>query len=150
MRLFLSPDGQAGFALKGDDIVSVFNHPNSPHRGAAVAMLHLAVQQGGRRLDAFDTQLPHLYSRAGFRVVSRTPFSDEFAPPGWSRARFEAFNGGRPDVVFMVWDPGEIRLYSGRADGRLVDTYDEAVRLQQRAVDRIAGRSAGPAGAADE
>ena len=60
----------------------------------------LAVQLGGRRLDAFDTVLPKLYSDTGFRAVARLPFADEHAPPGWNYKTFGACNGGRPDVAF--------------------------------------------------
>jgi hypothetical protein len=145
MRLFLAPDGRAGFALRGDDIVSVFS--GGSYQGGAVGMLPLAVQQGGRRLDAFDTELPHVYSRAGFRVVSRIPFNDTpgIRPDGWRHSAFREFNNGRPDVVFMAWNPGEIRLYTNRAEGRLfgVDEYDRAVAEQQRAVARVNDRLAG-------
>ena len=61
MRLFTTKDGTAGFALKGDDIVSVFKHRRSPHKSITVSMLRLAVEQGGRKLDAFDTILPSIY-----------------------------------------------------------------------------------------
>jgi len=151
MRLFLAPDGRAGFALKGDDIVSLFS--SGQYRGGAVAMLNLAVQQGGRRLDAFDTELPHVYSRAGFRVVSRIPFNDTpgIRPEGWRYSAFREFNNGRPDVVFMVWNPGDVRLYTNRAEGRLfgVDQYDRAASEQQRAVERVNRRLAGQDAAAD-
>lgn len=148
MRLFLAPDGRAGFALNGDDIVSVFNHNSSDYSNATLALLNLAVQQGGRRLDAFDTVLPGAYSQVGFRVVSRTAFDPAQRPQGWSYARFQPWNNGRPDVVFMVWDPGELRLYSGRAEGRMADGYEQAARIQQQAADRIAGRAA--AGGSEE
>jgi hypothetical protein len=149
MRLFLTPDGAAGFALKGDDIVSLFSRNDGPYRGAAVSMLNLAVQQGGRRLDAFDTELPHVYSRAGFRVVSRIPFNDTpgIRPDGWRHSVFREFNDGRPDVVFMAWNPNDIRLYSNRAEGRLfgADQYDRAAAEQKRAVERVNRRLAGQA-----
>lgn len=68
MRLFVTADDKIGFALKGNDIVSLFKHPDNKDKGAAHAMLALAVQQGGRKLDAFDTVLPGLYSDNGFRA----------------------------------------------------------------------------------
>ena len=119
MRLFLTPDGRAGFALKGDDIVSVFKHPDSTEAKVTVSLLALATQEGGRRLDAFDTQLPTMYSRDGFRAVARLKFSDEHAPEGWDRDTFKEFNGGRPDVVFMIHDPAYGKLYT-KGDGATV------------------------------
>ena len=81
MRLFLSKDGMTGFAIKDDDIVSVFNKSESVYDGTTVSALMLAVQEGGRKLDAFDSALPNLYSMAGFRMSSRTAWNDDFAPP---------------------------------------------------------------------
>ena len=67
--LFLTNDGKAGFALIDDDIVSAFNAADSPYRAVSMTMLLLAVELGGRRLDAFDIYLPDLYAENGFRVT---------------------------------------------------------------------------------
>ena len=79
-RLFLSNDCKAGFALIGDEIVSVFNAADSPHRSVSLSMIRLAVELGGRRLDAFDIYLPHIYARNGFRVVGRGRWDDAYEP----------------------------------------------------------------------
>ena len=106
MKLFITPDNKAGFAIKADgDIVSVFNHAKSKYRGISPTMMLLAVQEGGRKLDAFDVVLPRFYSEAGFKVSSRLPWSDAEAPAGWSKKAAEKFNKGEPDVVFMHYDP---------------------------------------------
>jgi hypothetical protein len=130
MRLFIAEDGKAGFALKGDDIVSVF--AEAPHVGASAPMLQLAVQEGGRKLDAFDTVLPDLYFNAGFKIVSRTEFNEEFQPDGWNKQTFKQFNNGKPDVVFMVYDPNNTEVPSPTA-GRLYEDYDKAVEAQGNA-----------------
>jgi hypothetical protein len=102
MRLFLTPSGDTGFALKGDDIVSVFRKEQARGQGAVTpSVIALATAQGGRRLDAFDTVLRSLYSQSGFRAVARVPWNDEYAPVGWNHETFGKFNQGRPDVVFM-------------------------------------------------
>lgn len=137
MRLFLTPDGTAGAALKGDDIVSVFNTTKGPHKGVANALLALAIQQGGRKLDAFDTVLPGLYSRLGMRVESRMKWDDKHAPKGWDKKTFAAFNNGEPDVVFMRYDPRRIDFYKP-GEGTLFDDYDKAVRLQTKGVKKSA------------
>jgi hypothetical protein len=55
-RLFLTPDGKAGFAiLNGNELVSLFNHRDSPYRGVSASLVMLGVQEGGRRLENFDT-----------------------------------------------------------------------------------------------
>lgn len=143
MRLFTTPNRDAGFALKGDDIVSVFKHPAATHKNVTKSMLSLAVNQGGRRLDAFDTVLPHLYAQSGFRAVSRLPFNDEYAPPGWNRDTFKEFNGGRPDVVHMVHDP-QAGAYQPWDGARITD-YDHGEQLQRQALAGIDARGNVPA-----
>jgi hypothetical protein len=133
MRLFLAEGGRAGFALKGDDIVSVFNNDPALKR-AAHATLPLAVQLGGRRLDAFDTVLPVFYAEHGFKATSRLRWDEGQAPDGWDEQTFGEFNHGEPDVVYMAYDPAYAATYSPD-DGKRVEDYDEAVALQQAAVD---------------
>jgi hypothetical protein len=103
MRLFLTQDGKSGIALKNDDIVSVFS--GKPHRGSANSSLQLAIQEGGRRLDAFDTVLPTLYHANGFKPVGRMAWNEDYKPDNWDKKTFEEFNGGQPDVVYMSYDP---------------------------------------------
>jgi hypothetical protein len=138
LRLFLSEDGMAGFALKpaGEgivDIVSAFNHNDSTSNGAAHAMLSLATQLGGNKLDAFDTVLPRIYAEAGFRVASRMAWNDQYQPDGWDKATFAKFNNGEPDVVFMA-HTGRYTPYGGHTEGILVDDYDKAVEIQEAMV----------------
>lgn len=138
MRLFLTEDEKAGFALKdkGDgvvDIVSVFNSADGPKK-ASYPIMRLAVELGGNTLDAFDTFLPRIYSANGFRVASRLKWNDEFAPEGWDYEAASEFNGGRPDVVFMYYDPMRTSTYkAGSGEGDVVDDYDVAVDMQKAA-----------------
>ena len=102
MRLFMTEDGKSGFAIKDDgDIVSVFSDGGRK----AHAMLTLATEQGGTKLDAFNTVLPQIYKVNGFREVGREPWNEEYRPEGWREEDFAEFNNGRPDVVFMEYDP---------------------------------------------
>lgn len=132
MRTFLADDGKAGFALKGDDIISVFRDPSSKSKGAVTSILALATQLGGKRLDCFDTALPSMYARCGFKAVGRTPFNDEYKPPGWDYDKFKAYNNGRPDVVFMIRDPKVTTYKAG--EGKSYDDYDAAMEAQKAAV----------------
>ena len=135
MRLFVVGDGSAGFALKGDDIVSVFSDGSS--KGVAHSMLLLATQEGGRRLDAFNTVLPEIYAAHGFRTAAKLPWNDEFAPEDWSKGTYAKFNAGEPDVVFMAYD----HAFMGAADTDAVDyapDYDAAVAAQQALLGRPA------------
>ncbi len=140
MRLFVAADGKSGFALKGDDIVSVWSDPKGPS-GRTDALLPLAVQMGGRRLDAFNTVLPQIYAKHGFRIESRLSWNDEFAPTGWDKNTYARFNNGEPDVVFMVWDPA----YKGApraTDGVRTASYEDALTAQAEAQKSIADRIA--------
>lgn len=133
MRLFTSPDGMSGFALKGDDIVSLFKHPDSKAKGVADVSLKLATEQGGRRLDAFDTVLPKTYSDSGFKTVARLKWNEEYKPSGWDKETFKTFNGGEPDVVFMVHDPAAAKLYV-KGEGPTVKEYDDGTAAQLSAL----------------
>lgn len=135
MRLFLTSSGKSGFAIKPDgDIVSVFNY-DPDNKGVVHAMLPLAVQLGGRKLDAFDTVLPKLYGMHGFRAVARLPWNDEFSPEGWNKQDYRAYNNGEPDVVFMVHDPENFSQYRP-GDGQRVGDYDAAVAAQAPSMSR--------------
>ena len=114
----------SGFAITPDgDIVSAFNHPEA-EKGRAPAMLLLAIQEGGFKLDAFDTVLPDIYSVMGFVPTARVSFDESKAPPGWDRELYKRFNDGRPDIVFMRLDPLNAHDYVA-GEGPMVE-YDQA------------------------
>lgn len=134
MRMFLTDDGNAGFALNGDDIISVFSRKDGAHSGCAPALLATAVEQGGRRLDCFDTVLPDIYAPEGFEVVSRLRWNDEHAPADWDKETFHRYNGGEPDVVLMAYRPERIGTPYIPGEGSYCDDWDTAAEKQQRAV----------------
>lgn len=102
MRLFVDAELQAGFALNGTELVSVFSHRNRRERHASPNLMAVATAIGGNRLNAFDTILPQLYGKCGFHPIARLPWNDEAAPKDWDYCVTGTYNGGRPDVVFMV------------------------------------------------
>lgn len=105
INLYLSEDGESGFGIKPNgDIVSVFAGDNAP-RGSGYTLMLLAIQNGGRQLDCFDTHLPDYYSLIGFKPVAKMKWDDEYIPEGWNKDNFKDYNNGEPDVVFMVYDP---------------------------------------------
>jgi len=162
VRTFVTENGSAGFAIAPNgELVSVFKHPKrAAPFGVGTHMTMLAVEQGARHLMAFDTQIPDLYARPGFRVVSRIPFDDDQAPDGWFGPdgepieEFREFNGGRPDVVFMVYDGGEAAALVERIDTFPVyaeykasvpysQDYDAAEVVQMAEVARLENDDAG-------
>jgi hypothetical protein len=110
----------------------LFKLPGGP-KNAVASALALAVKEGGRRLDCYDTVLPQLYSSAGFKAVARVRFDEEYKPPGWDYDTFKAFNNGRPDVVGMVYDPDYEPNYRA-GDGVVVSEYDDIARRQSAAL----------------
>lgn len=141
MRMFVTKDGNAGFALKKDEIVSVFSAG-----GMGRAGMEAAIAAGGRRLDAFETMLPDYYAAHGFRAAARLPWNNEYKPAGWDKNAFIEYNNGEPDVVFMVLDEDGPGLYT-TSDGKKVGDYDAGIRRQKKELKEIdAGRRARPIG----
>jgi hypothetical protein len=113
MRLFLSEDKKMGFALDGDNIVSVFSRkPNGSN--AMGKIIPFAVAAGGRRLDCFAGGLQHLYARYGARPTGKTHFDEQYAPPGWD-------GHSKPPIVAM-------RLPSSLKD--VVKAYNPRAKVQ--------------------
>lgn len=127
MRLFVTDDCRSGVALKDDEIVSLYAHSDTKHQRAANSMLETAVAAGGRRLDCFDTVLPAIYAKSGFVPVARLKWNDDYAPDGWDYSTYSAFNSGRPDVVFMAYDPDAVDSRYQRESGRYVHSYDDGI-----------------------
>jgi len=131
-RIFMTEDRTAGFAIKPDgNMVGLFNSTAGPHKGMASAFLQLAIEQGGKKYDAFDTALPRLYGPSGMRVVARIPWDDAEAPAGWDKKKMARFvstftgNAGEPDLIFGAYDPNYFGIPSA-SDGQRFDTFAEA------------------------
>ena len=136
MRMFVSPDGMAGTALAADDVTGEGNPPDYvtavckrkgcswEHTGAR--MVGVAASQGGKRLDCFNTFLPKIYRKAGFCMVGRMTFDDQYAPETWDYDAMDEYNHGRPDVVFMVAMPQDTRE-KYHDDGEKADVWDRSV-----------------------
>ena len=132
-RLFLFDNGYSGFALNGNDIISVFSVPGPAPKGAVKTLMPIAIEQGGERLDAFNTFLPYVYSKTGFRAVAKLPFNREYAPEGWNYSYYaQSFpkTNGEPEVVFMVYDPDN----ASKDTTVLIDDYDVGSELQEKAL----------------
>ena len=140
MRLFMTEDGKSGVALKGDDIVSAFSGP--PHKGSVNSSIQLAVQEGGRRLDAFDTVLTGIYHVNGFQVVGRMKWNEDYKPDNWDKEQFSPFNNGEPDVVYMAYNPDDNRTVNENP-GKYFDDPDELAQAQRDAVTTYANEGSG-------
>jgi hypothetical protein len=121
-------DGAAMVKSDGD-IVGVFKKPESDAKGVAQDLLKKAIELGGIKLDNFDGYLTKQYEKAGFRVVSKTPFNEEYAPEGWNKDKH-----GTPDVVAMVYDPkGELNIEEKTFNDK--DTgYDDMIAYRDKLI----------------
>ena len=120
-------DGSALVKPDGD-IAGLFKKPTSNAKGVAQDLLSKAVEAGGIKLDNFDGYLTKQYEKAGFRVASRTPFNEQYAPEGWNKEKH-----GTPDVVAMVYDPNnEIDIKE-----KTFDDYDQAIEYRDSLVDQV-------------
>jgi len=116
-----TPDGAAIVKPDGD-IAGLFKKATSKAKGVAQDLLKRAIAAGGKKLDNYDTYLTPQYIKAGFRVVSRTPFNEEYAPPGWNKELH-----GTPDVVAMVYDPENKLDIEEKTFNDPNTGYDEAI-----------------------
>lgn len=139
VRMFITQDGLGGVALNGDEIVSGFMHPDATDRGqgAVISMISSMVDQGGRRLEAFDTILPGNYSIAGFRPVARLRWDNDEKPDGWDFNLYKRWNGGKPDVVFMAYDPERFGSEYDPTEGEYIEDYSAGEVSQRQALESI-------------
>lgn len=126
MKLYVTDDGRSGFALHGNDIVSVFSRRDATHHRVGNALIATAIEEGGRRLDCYDTVLPGLYAEEGMVPVARVRWNDDYAPDDWDKTTFNRYNHGEPDVVFMAYDPTRIDHDYQPGAGDYVEDYDQA------------------------
>lgn len=147
MRLFLLPNGKAGFALKDGDMVSVFSHRKHDSGGRpSYTIIALAVQMGATKCDCYGTILPDLYAKCGFHAVARDRFNMDFTPesmrqPGHME-RWYGRQDGKPDVVYMVYEGNRMSVVeefdpdakSGFETLPYSD-FDNCLEIQSHAVD---------------
>jgi len=173
MRLFITPDGKAGLALKPNgDLVSGFNTKDKTKPNRLPQLILLAIKEGATKTDAFNTVLPDYYSKFGFRAVAKSTFNDEFAPKeykdiygnkqvGWDYDTYKKFQEGRPDVVYFVYDGGDRATIQDRVGTfepysdyenivPLVSDPDEGAAMQDKAMGKAqaskGGRNLAPNG----
>ena len=142
-RLFLTADGKAGLAITADgDIISVFS--SGKGKGRVPQLIVTAIKEGATSLDHYDTVLTKYYADFGFVPAAKVKWNNEFAPDGWSKETFKAFNNGEPDVVAMVYDGGNRQTITERVGtfesvkpklekAPYVTEWDDAKALQESA-----------------
>jgi hypothetical protein len=127
-------DGTAMGALKPNgEIVSIIKSKENTQKGVAPALLEKMKQLGGLFMDNFDIYLTKQYEKAGFKVVARVPFNEEFAPEGWQNSPLK----DKPDVVFMAREdiaPAEEKSFT---DYDQAKAYTEGLAKQAAADGKV-------------
>lgn len=125
---------EAGFGVVSEegDIKGVFKSDLESSEKTGDKVIQEAVKAGGIKLDNFALpNLMKIYQRNGFRVTSRTPFNEEFAPEGWNKEK-----DGTPDVVAMVYDPNNELNIEEKVFDNPETGYDEAMAYRDSFVDQ--------------
>jgi hypothetical protein len=144
-KLFSTQDGAGGFAISPTgELSSVVSRKGAGLKSFSDAAISAGVANGARWLNAFDTVLPNKYGRFGFKPIARLKFDEGFARSDWGDEAVDkfmentsAFNGGKPDLVFMVYDPTFEGVVGNSVGGQLVDDYDKAVSLVEREIEKL-------------
>ena len=143
-KLFISPNKTAGAAVSEDgNLTSVFKAKGSTD---SIDPVLSEASQHATKLNAFASgngYLQNLYSKYGFRPVSRLPFDDEMAPKDWNYEKY-----GRPDVVFMVNDKsgasgapdisGQYKNFESKIP--IHQKYEDSVAAQDSALAKISSQ----------
>lgn len=101
VRCFKLPGLDAGYALYRDPdnerlVTLISVHNNTSVKVLGQPLVADAIRNGAVALDCYDGYLVRMYRKAGFGVVDRLKWDDDYKPKGWDYAK-----RGRPDVVFM-------------------------------------------------
>ena len=158
-KTFLAENGLSGIAVQPDgDIVGVFKSGQEHRKKASTELLLTAIDNGGTKLDCFNTYLPGLYAQHGFEPVAWMEFSTEYAPEGWTPAYgtpevvFMAHNGDSVDTViqnrgnYKRWTTDEIRALPKFDDYDAAYAYRDSILAQRQAANARAQSAAEPEG----
>lgn len=122
--------GGMGIVTEDGNVIGVFKYDQSK-KGTSAVILSDQAKKGAIKLDNFDTYLTKQYEKSGYRVVSRVPFNEEFAPEGWNK---EAH--GTPDVVMMIYDPNnQLNIEEKRFENPETG-YEDAMNYRDSFVDQ--------------
>jgi len=143
MRMFVTEDGSTGITINEEGFLGgAFSDPSASRPQNLAQLMVLGIKEGATTCEAFDTVLPDYYSQFGFKAVSRTEFNDEYRPMeangnsviDWDYETYKAFNNGKPDVVFFIYDGGNRDTIEDRIG--LFDTYNNYDKAQTESFDK--------------
>ena len=140
-KLFMTPDGGAGVAVTPEgNIVAGWSRPDSSTK--ANSGLFGQAMRFARVADAYEINgvLPNAYRKYGMVPVARVPFNADYVKADWNYDLY-----GKPDVVLLVRDPGNVlNVKSGEYVSKVkdsvpvFDSWDDAVAHQNKLSDQVA------------
>jgi len=130
---FLRAAGNKILALlkPNGEMVSLVKDATVKTKGAAQAMISKMKDMGGLFMDNYDIYLTPIYEKAGYKVVARVPFNEQYAEAGWDAEDSPLKN--KPDVVFMV------RKDLAPDQAQTFQDYGDAQAFTQGLVDKAVG-----------
>lgn len=130
---FVSEGGSTVSVTPDGDIISLCRKEGDKTRGHD--LLKKAVENGGRKLDAFRG-LFHFYASNGFEPVSWCEFDENYAPEGWDKNRdekepviFWKYTGKKYD---KTWDEFSLSVKASK-------DYEEAMNIRDSKMEKKNG-----------
>lgn len=103
-KLHVTEGGSTVAVTADGDIMSLCRNRNDKAtRGKE--LLKQAVENGGKKLDAFGEDLYEFYTQNGFEPISWTPFNEDYAPKGWEKVRDK-----KEPIVFYKYTGKQTKL----------------------------------------
>lgn len=138
-KLFSTEGGSTVAVTPDGDIISVCGKVGDNVHGSDI--LQMAVEQGGKKLDAFSG-LYGFYRKNGFEPVSWCKFDKNFAPPGWTEGRdaeepiiFWKYTGNKATGVKTEVLKEEMTSFLNSVAGYTGETgYDDAMNDRDNAL----------------
>lgn len=118
--IFLTSDSAIGGFVTADGYVgSIFKDPAVKDK-VTPDFFKIAVQYGGRYLDAYSTT-GTVYTKNGFVAVAKMEFNENYAPVGWQNTVL----ANRPEVIFYSYDPNNVNPNPAVE----INDYNEGLRM---------------------
>lgn len=123
----VTTDGGMAMVSRDGNLAGLFKDDLNK-KGVAPILEKKRIEIGGIKKDNYDGYLTKIYQKSGFKVASRLAFNTGIAPKDWNQKLH-----GKPDVVFMVYDPNNNLTIKEKSFNK--DQYDEALEYRDSFVE---------------
>ena len=135
-KLYVTKGGSCVAVTPDGDIISVCKKKGSGEYGVGKVLLQKAVQEGGKKLDAYGKDLYEYYIRNGFEPVSWTEWNGEYAPEDWKQAKEQGLSVEEEPVIFYKYTGNKTNETYEEFINRVKASsdYDEAQKRRDKEV----------------